>query len=145
MPAASSPRAPSTSDAARREAGREAHVEGAVHVSAAQRREELHVGKLGERGGGRDDGVGRLGERLPAEHDDEVALATVERSDRAFDLSVTRCGAVARQRARQLRRDRRRLTRRVAEHRRRVTREAGRAWRDLDHGNLEVDRGASHA
>src|SRR4029079_10661799 len=79
------------------------------------------------------------------ENDDDVALPAVERSGRAFELSVARRGAVAGDRARELARDGTGFTRRVAQHRRRVLREPGRARRDLDHGHAEVDGGAAYA
>ena len=54
--------------------GREAHVEGAVHVAAPQRAEEAHLGVGGVDGGrGGDDAVGGLGQVGAAEHDGDRA------------------------------------------------------------------------
>ena len=65
-------------------------------------------GKRGERGGGLHDRVGRLRERLAPEHDDEVAVAAVERAHRLLDGPVARGGAVAGERPGELLGDRRR-------------------------------------
>ena len=61
--------------AAGEQAGGQAHVEGAVHVGAAQRAQEADLGVGGVDGGSGGDGaVGRLGHAGPAEHHGDGAL-----------------------------------------------------------------------
>ena len=96
-PAANALAAVVEGDPTGQEAGGQAHVERAVHVGPAQRGEERAVGQAGEeRGGGVGDGGRGLGQRRPAEDDDQRAVA--EQRAGADDVGVVgahRVGAAA--------------------------------------------------
>ena len=55
--------------------GGQSHVEGAVDVRPPQGGQEPHAGKARQHGGRCRDRLARLGERRPAQNDDDVALA----------------------------------------------------------------------
>ena len=131
-------------DASGEEARREAEVERPVHVAAPQRREELDAGQRRERRRRLYHCGGRLRERLAPEHDDDVAVATVERAHRLLDGSGTRAvPSPARARA-----NCSAITPAspgaCAQHRGDVAGETARPRGDLDDRYAELHRGASH-
>jgi hypothetical protein len=132
-------------DAAGQQAGRQAHVERAVHVAAAQRRQEAGTGQavaqFDRRTG---DDLGRFGERRPA--DDHRHVGGVrERGARRIDRAGVEAGDRAGGRLARDQRPHQRvgLARARVQTVLRVRRQPRRSRRELDEGHAVVDEGVT--